>query len=66
MTGKNESGFSGRSGCLRFSVNTHNPSVVFDLCGRPFVFRPAPHLTKGQDWHTAYIGIVDSILEAFQ
>lgn len=47
-------------------MDTFNPSEIFELFGRQFVFRPAPHLTKGQYWHTAYIGIIDSILEALK
>ena len=44
-------------------MNTYNPSDIFDLSGSRFVFRPAPHLTKDQDWHTAYIEIIHRILE---
>ena len=44
-------------------MNTNNPSEIFDVSGRRFYFRPAPHLTEDQDWHTAYIEIIHRILE---
>lgn len=39
---------------------TSHPVTIF---GREFRFRPAPHLTEGQEWHTAYIEIIHRILD---
>lgn len=36
----------------------------FKLGEREYVFRPPPHLRVGEDWHTAYVRIVDRLFDA--
>lgn len=40
-----------------------NSSKTFEIDGRSFCFKSAPHLTDGDDWHDAYIKIIDRFLQ---
>ena len=39
-----------------------HPIGTFEIAGRFYCFKSAPHLTAGFDWHDAYIDIIDRFL----